>query len=412
MSSRGAHLLDSTRFLHEGESLDGEGVRSLTESIAATRDRAVIANVATDPRTTTVLLREGLGRGRSVALFRTASDLERAIVGPSAISDVVTSGGQIQAVADPPAEPTFARVLLTTSGTTGVPKMIAHSWEGLTASIRAVENDIRWLLTYHPAAFAGLQVVLTAALSSQVLVSRDRADVARLAEAAVTHQPEAISGTPSFWRGFLMSLGQEARRVPVRFATLGGEATDQGTIDAIRDAFPTAVIRHIYASTELGVVFSVSDGRAGFPASWLDQPPGRYRLRVEDGELQVAGKAEPDHACDWFATGDLVDAVEDRILFRGRADSIINVGGTKVQPEGVEDVLTRHPDVVDARVYSIQSPVVGQLVAADVVARQPGIDTASVSAWARQHLSREAVPRRFRIVERLVLNAAGKKARS
>ena len=54
-----------------------------------------------------------------------------------------------------------ARVLLTTSGTTGKPKIAVHSLSALLGRIVNVKSEsARWLLTFHPASFAGLQVLL------------------------------------------------------------------------------------------------------------------------------------------------------------------------------------------------------------------------------------------------------------
>ena len=56
-------------------------------------------------------------------------------------------------------------ILLATSGTTGAPKLALHTLDRLVGGIRpppTADPGRRWLLTYHPASFAGLQVVLTA----------------------------------------------------------------------------------------------------------------------------------------------------------------------------------------------------------------------------------------------------------
>ena len=50
---------------------------------------------------------------------------------------------------------------------------------------------------------------------------------------------------------------------------LSGEIADDSILSGLAAAFPTRAIEHAFASTEAGVVFVVSDGRAGFPAEWL-----------------------------------------------------------------------------------------------------------------------------------------------
>ncbi len=63
---------------------------------------------------------------------------------------------------------------------------------------------------------------------------------------------------------------------------------DQGLLDQLHARFPQARIVHIYATTELGRCFSVADGRAGFPTSYLNQPTrDGVWLRLAGDELEV-----------------------------------------------------------------------------------------------------------------------------
>src|SRR4029434_9911963 len=92
----------------------------------------------------------------------------------------------------------------------------------------------------------------------------------------------ALSATPSFWRK--LAFGGLLDRLSLRTVTLGGEAADQLILDLLASRFPKAAIRHIYASTEAGVGFSVSDRIAGFPATFLHQPPPGVELRVRQAD--------------------------------------------------------------------------------------------------------------------------------
>ena len=315
-------------------------------------------------------------------------------------------------------------LLLTTSGTTGTPKVARHSLTALMGRIRAPragDPPARWLLTYHPATFAGLQVLLTSLRSGAHLVASTAGTVADLAEAAQKLLPTHVSGTPTFWRAFVPSLSAEPRR-SIRQITLGGEAVDQATIELLRRTFPDAALTHIYASTEAGSLFAVKDGRAGFPAAWLETGVEGARLRVRDGILEVcspramrgyAGTAAAE-ADRWIATGDLVERRGDRMFFAGRHDTILNVGGAKVAPEEVEAALLELPGIVEARVYGRPSPITGTVLTADIVP-QPGADPqelrARVVARLGSSLERHKVPRLINVVESIGLSAAGKKQR-
>ena len=69
-------------------------------------------------------------------------------------------------------------------------------------------------------------------------------------------------------------------------------------------------------------------------------------------------------------TGDVVERRGDRYYFLGRRNGVINVGGMKVYPEEVEAVINRHPAVRMSRVRSRKNPIIGALVAAEIVLKE------------------------------------------
>lgn len=309
-------------------------------------------------------------------------------------------------------------VTLESSGTTGTPKRLRHDFDRLRGRLRGVaEEGARWLLTYDPGAFAGLQVMLTAAAAGALLVAVPNSGagtIAALAEAARRHAVTHVSGTPSFWRAFLMALG--GADLPLAAVTLGGEAADQPLLDRLAERFPHARLRHIYASTEAGALFAVADGRAGFPSAWLDQAPDGLDLRIADGVLEVRSPRAAPGAVDadgWLSTGDFVERRGDRVLFAGRLDGLVNVGGVKVSPEAVEQRLLAVDGVADAAVLAVPSPITGHLLTATIVP-VPGAGEAALRAALRAataDMPPAARPRALTFADHIPLSAAGKKSR-
>ena len=315
-------------------------------------------------------------------------------------------------------------VLLLTSGTTAKPKVIRHKWHTLFARIRPPQQDGErvWLLTYLPTTFAGIQVLLTAAIAGDRIVRAAQVYTQTLAiasEQGVTH----LSCTPTFLRA-LIAAGASNLMLPcLKQITLGGEIADQRTLNAARDRFPTARIAHIYAATETGALFSVSDGREGFPDNWLHDGIEEVRLRIVDDALQVnspramiayAGD-DPVSAGtdkDWIDTGDLVRTEHDRVLFVGRRDRRINVGGSKTLPEDVERAILEVPGVADAVVTGVPNPISGEIVFAEVVPAE-GNDLEElrqrIFAHIRGSLANHQIPRILRFTTNIPLSPSGKK---
>ena len=319
-----------------------------------------------------------------------------------------------------------SRIHLTSSGTTGEPKVVTHSLDTLTRAIPTPltpHPNERWLLTYQCASFAGLQVLLTALTRRASLICVAASDLGSRVRALQDQHPTHVSGTPSFWRLVLATSLPVKTRESLAQITLGGEAVDQPTLDRLGKGFPNARITHIYATTEAGVGFAISDGQAGFPSSLLHEGSQGRHLRIREGELEIAtGLKSPatnsraPESDDWQSTGDLVNQIGDRVFFVGRRDSIINVAGAKTHPEAVESVLLTHPAINDIRVYARTSPVVGSVVAADIVLNTP-IEVShdelkeDLHHFAAERLAIHQIPRMVRFVDQIETEITGKKKR-
>jgi acyl-coenzyme A synthetase/AMP-(fatty) acid ligase len=321
--------------------------------------------------------------------------------------------------------------LMLTSGTSGAPKIVGHTLEGLTGAIIA-DGPPRgaapvWATFYDVRRYGGLQIFLRAIVGGGSMVLSDPTQaladhVARLRQHGVTH----ISGTPSHWRKLLMS--GSAFGFSPRYVRLSGEIADQAVLDGLSQAFPDASIGHAYASTEAGVGFAVNDGREGFPADMVGAGRGGVEMKVEDGSLRIRSKrtahayvgrhAAPLTDADGFVdTGDMVELRGDRYHFVGRRGGIINIGGLKVHPEEIEAVINRHAEVRMSRARSRKSPITGAVVVADVILAD-GSDPARESeirdkilADCRAQLASHKVPAVIRFVPALDVTPAGKLAR-
>lgn len=312
---------------------------------------------------------------------------------------------------------------LATSGTTGKPKWIQHSLQKLTKTVntKASSRDLCWGLVYQPYRFAGLQVVLQSVLSGACLVDGSEGEVEQRLNIMVQAKVSALSATPSLWRQFLFS--SKLATLPLQQLTLGGEIADQSLLNTLQQLFPYAKLRHIYASTEAGVAFAVTDGKAGFPRRYLDQGYYDLQLKVDQqqhlwlkGPAQFAPELEARVDSNGFLdTEDLVQLTAERVLFLGRASGVINVGGNKVHPEQVEQEILKVAGVAAARVYGKNSSILGQLVMAQIVA-SPDTDekelVVRVTQHCQQQLQRHQLPFKIQLLSALPLAASGKQLRT
>jgi len=296
-------------------------------------------------------------------------------------------------------------LIIRTTGTTGLPKAARHDWRILgktVANVRPMPEQ-RWLLAYGPQQFAGVQVLLHVAASQATLVAPFPRQPKDGLDALLTKGVTCVSATPTFWRFLLAEAkSRKATLPPLEQITLGGESSPGDLLEEIQTTFPTAKVSQVYASTEFGSITSVRDGKPGLAVDslWSESNP-TSNVRVTDGELcvragagmlgyagespTVSSAAGPDDTenGEWRRSGDLVEIVGDRVMFRGRQSEVINVGGVKVHPLPVEDRITSLDSVALARVFGRPSKLTGAIVAAEIVP-VGGVERADVESIRTQ----------------------------
>jgi acyl-CoA synthetase (AMP-forming)/AMP-acid ligase II len=337
----------------------------------------------------------------------------------AAVAEVIEPSDLVDAPADPWTEgPPPARPLLVlTTGTTGAPRGVRHDWDRvLVGSDRARSGTgQRWLLAYGLHQFAGLQVLVHVMGAGATLVApTPRRPIEGLA-AMRRHGVDHASATPTYWRFLLAEMRSDGGPVPrLRQLTLGGEAIPGPLLAQLSETFPEANISQVYAASEFGSTGSMRDGRSGLSVDVLDRgDDADVDMKVVDGELWIRSRrgmlgyhGEPPVDPDgWRPTGDLVEIVDDRILFRGRSSEIINVGGVKVHPLPIEERICAIPGVDLARVYGRANALTGAIVAVEVVAAADA-DTDALDAAIRaacSDLPAAARPRSIRFVASFAL---------
>jgi len=148
----------------------------------------------------------------------------------------------------------------------------------------------------------------------------------------------------------------------------------------------------------------------------------------EAGELIVRGpqimqgfwNAPADTATSlrggWLYTGDVARTDADGFLFiEDRKKDMIEVGGLKVYPREIEDLLLEHPLVRDAAVIGVPHQLRGETIVAYVTLRTPGGDAVparrQIRDWLRERLPSYKLPRRIEIVDAIPKTLIGKPLR-
>lgn len=300
---------------------------------------------------------------------------------------------------------------LFTSGTTGQPKKIKHSLQNLLRNIKINENqkNLVWGFAYNPTHMAGLQVFLQAIVNGNSLVNIFNNSRVEIFEKIKKYSITNISATPTFYR---LLLPIEETYPTVKRITLGGEKSDEKLLDNIQKLFPEAKINNVYASTEAGAIFSAH--REFFKIkSHLEN-----LIKVVENELylhqSLLGKSdELDEIKDFYATGDLIEWIDENqkiFKFVSRKNEHINVGGYKVNPNEVEEVLLQNSKIKNAKVFGKPNAVLGNILSAEIVVfENQELEEAEIRNYLEDKLQNYKIPRRISFVEEIGLTRTGKK---
>lgn len=328
------------------------------------------------------------------------------------------------------AEPQLAA--LSTSGTTGAPRVAVLSRRAFLASAAASasrlgwrEND-RWLLALPVAHIGGLSVVTRCLIARRPIVLFSRAagiqsNTERLAAAILDGAPTLLSLVPTQLDA-LLELGSRFELPShVRAILVGGAATPQRLLEMAADrAWPVLTS---YGMTEAcSQIATQRPGTVNRGDQGAGPPLPGVRVELRDGIIVVLGPTlmtgyigRDGFECDpnvGFRTRDLgrIDA-EGALHVLGRVDDTIITGGENVHPAEVEAVLAACPHVLEACVFGVRDERWGQIVAAGlrVEARTSREDVlAAAGGLCERQLATFKRPRLYACVTDFVHGPTGK----
>lgn len=296
-----------------------------------------------------------------------------------------------------------------TSGTTGKPKRFDHSLRSLLRNIKANDkhkNDV-WGFAYNITHYAGVQVLLQAIFNQNLLVNLFDRNMKNADTLMRQYGCTCISATPTFYRNSLFTVSTPNE--DVKFVTFGGERFSNDLAVKTKEKFPKAKLRNVYASTEIGSLLSGESDSFSIPAELAE-----YIKFSAENHLLINKRLifNENVKTDWYDTGDIVSLNEDGTFrFLTREADFINLGGYKVMPSEVEDVIGKVPGVTDVRVYGRDNSVMGKILVADIVssaADKKSLRELIVKA-VKENLQEFKLPRIMKFVEKIDYSRTGKK---
>jgi acyl-CoA synthetase (AMP-forming)/AMP-acid ligase II len=320
-----------------------------------------------------------------------------------------------------------AAVLLQSSGTTALPKIVRRDGASLDAVAAQMVNAINikptdTVFSCVPLCHSyGLEHGLLAPLWAGATVHlADGFDIDRVRRELSASAITIFPAVPSIYE-MLANLHDSDVSFPnLRVAYSAGGPLPTSIFEKVRERCGVSV-GQLYGATEIGSVTFSHPADARFNSASVGQPMRGVELKLDhDQQLLVRAASMTsgyvgDHsgltADGFFPTGDVARLDDHGNLFiTGRLKLLIDVGGLKVNPLEVEQMLSEHPQVAACVVVPIRlSETVSRLKAIVSPANSddpPKLE--SLRDFARERLSSHKVPRVFEIRPTLPRSATGK----
>lgn len=331
-----------------------------------------------------------------------------------------------------------------TSGTTGFPKGVMLTHRNLVQNAAVISP----ILGYSPSDRLCVTVPLfhcfgcvIATLASHnsgvalVLVETFNADVAL--DTCERERATALYGVPTMFVAQLEAQRRKPRKLNLRVGVMAGAFCPEALVREVIEQLPLPGLVIAYGLTEASPGVTLSDpadsidirsqtiGRAlpGLEVMVVDPATGNRLPIGERGELWTRGEhvmrgydGEPEATKaaitpdGWLRTGDLaLERADGRFEIVGRIKELIIRGGENISPAEIEDVLRRHPAVLDAAVFGFASSFFGEEVGAAIRVK-PGAQASAVElqSFVKARLADHKVPSRVLFVDAFPLTGSGK----
>lgn len=381
-----------------------------------------------------------VARKRNVAII----ELERTVAREAGVFEL-KGERETSAHCDGYAQPGDTALVLHTSGTTARPKIvplthanICTSGHNISLTLELTERDhcLNVMPLFHIHGLIG--ALLSSLTAGASVICTPGFDPERFFGWLDTFQPTWYTAVPTIHHAVLARVSSNrgiiARR-PLRFVRSCSAALPPRLMEELESVFQTQVIEsygmteasHQMASNPLAPLHRKpgSVGIAAGPDLAIMNEAGNLLPAGETGEVVIRGpnvtegyennpKANQTAFTNgWFRTGDQGRFDADGYLFlTGRLKEIIIRGGEKIAPREVDDVLTRHPSIVQAIAFAVPHPTLGEDIAAGVVLKEGASATErEIRDFAASRLAEFKVPRQVLILDEIPKGPTGKPQR-
>jgi long-chain acyl-CoA synthetase len=312
-------------------------------------------------------------------------------------------------------------LVLFSSGSTGKSKAAVHDFVPMLDKFkmpRHVYRTIAFLLFDH---IGGVNTLLYTLSNAGTLIICEERSPDYVLGAVEKFGAELLPTSPTFINLILLSEAYRRHELgSLKLVTYGTEVMPELTLKRFHELFPNIQLAQTYGLSEVGILRAKSRSSDSL---WVKIGGEGFETRVVDGTLQIKAKSamlgylnapSPFTEDGWFMTGDSVEVDGEYMKILGRKSELINVGGEKVYPSEVENVIQEFENVAEVAVYGEKNPLVGNIVCARVRLKEGegSLDFVSrLKRFCRERMQPYKIPVKIAFTKQMQYNERYKKMR-
>ncbi|MCX6174697.1 MAG: o-succinylbenzoate--CoA ligase [Ignavibacteriales bacterium] len=323
-------------------------------------------------------------------------------------------------------------LIMFTSGSTGNPKAVVHSFQSLYESAQALDSfaqlssgDI-WLASLPLYHIGGFMILCRSLLSGSLVVFPASPKFEDINQTIKQSDPTHISLVPTTLDRLLKENISPNKNL--KYVFLGGSPSQTELItEAVKKSWP---IVKVYGSTETcSMITALHPDEIKSKSDSSGKLIGQNKIKImsknknDFGEVVVFSKSlfkeyyndslstNSKFKNGWYFTGDFGRIDNEGYLYiESRRDDLIISGGENITSYEVELAIKKHPFVKDVFVFALQDKKWGQIVCAAIVSETISEDV--IKDFLKEKIASYKIPKRFFIIDEIPRNEMGKANRT
>lgn len=296
-------------------------------------------------------------------------------------------------------------LIVFSSGSTGLPKGILHNCERVMHKFEIERKPWRSILFLLMDHFGGFNTFLAAFAYGGVAICVNDRQPNSICQTIQNTRATLLPTTPTFINLLIASRSYSSYDLSsIKLITYGTEVMSDATLKKTKVAFPNAQLKQTYGLSEVGVLRSKSEKDE---SPWVKIGGDGFEVKIIENILWIRSEANmvgylnapsPFDEEGWMCTGDQVEVKGAYMRIIGRQSEMINVGGQKVFPIEVENILLQDENIQEATVYGAKHQLMGHVVHASITLYQDeplNIFTVRMRKFCNSRMAKYKVPVKF-----------------